>query len=122
MQSAGSILLERNVDFLRSLCGVKFVSLTILFAMTLCSLPALASAPKQTDPTVKGKGRAAAIASARVVKPFTMIASAQAATKSQNYGLTVLRRTTHRDCSNLLGVETEQGTAESCELRLIELQ
>ena len=122
MQSTGSILLERNVVFLRSLCRAKFVPLAILFAMVLGGLPALASEENQTNPSVKGNSRATAVASARVVKPFTMMATAQAATKSPNYGLTILRRTTRRDCSDLLGVEADRGIVGSCELQLIELQ
>ncbi len=122
MQSTGSILVERNVVFLRSLCCAKFVPLAILSVLALTGLPALASEAKQTDPIVKGNGRATVVASARVLKPFTMIATAQAAAKPYDNTLTVLRRTTHRDCTNLTGVEADHGIAESCELHLIELQ
>ena len=122
MQSTGSILLERNVVFLRSLCCAKIVTLSIISALAVGGLPALASEAKQTDPTVKGNSRATAVASARVVKPFTMMATAQAATKTNDNTLTVLRRTTHRDCSKLIGAEADRGAAEPCELHLIELQ
>ncbi len=122
MQSTGSILLGRNVAFLRTLCCAKIVPLAILSVLALGGLPALASEANQTDPTVKGSGRATVVARATVLQPFTMIATAQATVKPYDNTLTVLRRTTRRDCSNLTGAEPDRGTAASCELHLIELQ
>tara|TARA_R110000824_G_scaffold48175_14_gene136292 strand:+ start:2009 stop:2386 length:378 start_codon:yes stop_codon:yes gene_type:complete len=125
MPSIGPIFWKTKSVFSRPFCCAKIVPLAILFVVAGSILPALASeAPEsnQSGRTVNARGHATAVASARVVKPFSMISAVQAATKSHDYGITVLPRTTVRDCSVLLGADANLGTAASCELRLIELQ
>lgn len=98
--------------------------LAILFVVTSSILPALASeAPESShESSLNAGGDATAVSRARVIKPFSMIATAQAATKSHDGGISVSSRTTMRPCSALLGADSDRGVAELCELRLIELQ
>ncbi|WP_417594850.1 hypothetical protein [Parasphingorhabdus sp.] len=124
MQSVGLISVEVKVVFLRLFCCVKIVPLAILFAVTNSILPASASEapePKHVQ-TPNGSGEATAVSRVRVIKPFSMIATAQAATKSHDDGISVLRRTVTRSCSAMLPADPNRGVAEACELRLVELQ
>lgn len=124
MQSVGLISLEVKVVFLRLFCCVKIVPLAILFVVTNNILPALASEVPEPNhvQTPNGSGGATAVSRVRIIKPFSMIATAQAATKSHNDGISVLRRTVTRPCSAMVHADPNRGVAEACELRLIELQ
>ena len=125
MQSVGSKMVTMNSGFARSVdCGT-IALLSLATALTLNSPPALASEMSDSGPADRAglaAGRATAVASARVIQPFAMTATAKAATGRQDDGITVSRRTTTRDCSLLYGVDAAPRPGTSCELRLIELQ
>lgn len=67
-----------------------------------------------------------AIASATVVHPFSMSASASAASEPNADEIIFSTRTAIRDCAELLGASSHTGSAkaetELCELHLIEFQ
>lgn len=130
MQWTGAILRNGKTDFSRSFDCVKIVlpiilTLAILISMTLNILPALASEAREPDhagTTAMVGSHAAVVARARIVNPFRMSLDAQNSGSSKGYGMTVSRRTTHRDCSALLGADSDRDVGASCELRLIELE
>ncbi|MEH6660071.1 MAG: hypothetical protein V7679_00360 [Parasphingorhabdus sp.] len=122
MQLVGTILWKVKTDYSRLLRCSSIVLLSILAVMTIIILPALASEAFATDPTASPQhGRATAVASARVIKPFAMTPRVQNETKAQVSAITVTRRTTFRNCEILLGADANSGSGEACELRLIEL-
>lgn len=122
MQLVGTILWKVTTDYSRLLRYSSIMPLTILALMIIIILPALASEAFATDPTAAPQnGRATAVASVQVLKPFTMTPTVQGGTNAQVSAITVSRRTTFRDCEILLGADAKRGPGESCELRLIEL-
>jgi len=91
--------------------------------MLISILPALDSEAFATDPTARtANGRVTAVASAQVIKPYTMTSSAQPGINAHDSAITVSRRTTFRSCETLLGATANQANETSCELRLVELQ
>lgn len=123
MQSGAIISWKADTDNFRSFVCSSIVPLAILSVMIISILPALASQAFATNPVQQNpNGRATAVASAKVIKPFTMNAMTQAESVTPDSVLTVLRRTTLRSCETLLGKGATQVAERSCELRLIELQ
>lgn len=122
MQAVGTILWKVKTDCFGLFRYSSIVPLSILIVMIIGILPALASEAFATDPTAGSKnGRVTAVASAQVIKPFTMNSMVRGATNAQDSAITVSRRTTFRNCEILLGADANRSSDESCELRLIEL-
>ncbi len=123
MQAVGTILWKAKTDYFVPFRCSSIVPLSILSVMIFAILAALASEAFATDPAARTpNGRATAVATAQVINPFTMTSAAQTGTNMHDSAMTMLRRTTYRDCESLLGADANQTTAASCELRLIELQ
>ncbi len=111
-----------KTDFSRLFRSSELLSLSILAIMILIILPALASEAFATDPASGPQtGRATAVASARVVKPFTMTSVMQDTPDSANAAIMVSHSTSFRNCEILLGADAGRSPGESCELRLVEL-
>lgn len=123
MQLVGTILWKVKTDYSRLFRYSSIVPLFILVVMIIIILPALASEAFATDPAAGPQnGRATAVASAQIIKPFSMKAMVQGRTNSLDSGVIVSRSTTFRNCEILLGADANRGSEESCELHLIELQ
>ena len=123
MQSVGFASLNRKADHFRSVLYSSMAPLSILSVMIIGILPALKSEAFATGTTARTpNARATAVASARVVKPFTMDATVQAGVNAHGSEITLLRSTSIRSCQSLLGAENRQVPGASCELRLVEMQ
>lgn len=123
MQSTGTILWKMKPDHSRFFWCFCILSLALLIVTTIGIVPALASEGSTTAPTGRSiNGRITAVASARVVSRFSMTSKAQAGASSDPAGITIYRRTTHRNCETLIGSDYDQDADAICELRLIELQ
>jgi hypothetical protein len=125
MQSMDIILPDEAIGLSRSVGCATSATLCAIFAMTPGILPASASETprsQQAGSLASANGRGVAVASARVLKPFSMQSTVRTANGMDDYDTSVSRRSSFRDCSVLLGLEANSGTAETCELRLTELQ
>lgn len=123
MQSVGSGSWNGKADYFRTVLYSSMASLPILSVMIIGILPALKSEAFATGPAGQApSGRATAVASARVIKPFTMDTLAASRPGTGDSATAVLRRTTIRSCASLLGANVPHGAEANCELRLIELQ
>ncbi|NRD90092.1 hypothetical protein C8024_12405 [Sphingopyxis sp. BSNA05] len=100
----------------------SLVPLSILAVMIVIILPALASEAFATDPAAEPQNaNATAVATARIVKPFTMTSGAQGGTEARNSEIAVSHSTTYHSCEILLGADDISSPAQSCELHLVEL-
>lgn len=123
MQSVGLVFWKIKSDDFRSFGHSSLATASILCVMIAIILPALASEAFATDPAGRtSNGRATAVASAQVIKPFTLKPIIQAGNGTSESAITVLRRTTLRSCAALLGNDDRQAATGTCELRLTELQ
>jgi len=123
MQSIGLASWNRKADYFRSIICSSIVPLPILIIMIIGISPALKSEAFATGTAGQvPQGRATAVASAQIVKPFTMDSGAQAGNDADSSAITGLRRTTIRSCASILGKDSNQVARASCELRLIEMQ
>jgi len=120
MQSIGLASWNRKADYFRSIICSCIVPLPIVI---IGISPALKSEAFATGTAGQApQGRATAVASAQIVKPFTMDSGAQAGNDADSSAITGLRRTTIRSCASILGKDSNQVARASCELRLIEMQ
>lgn len=123
MQSVGITLRNVKTDYFGACRCSTIVSLAILAVMIVSILPALASEAFATDPAAQtANGRATAVASAQIIKPYTMDSTTPPGTTAPDSAITVSHSTTYRSCETLLGTDSTQVSGASCELRLIELQ
>lgn len=123
MQSVGTILWDVKTDYVRSFRCSTIIALSFLSAIAISILPALAREASETGPSGRSPGgNVTAVASANVIKSFTMNSKALAGTGPNEYEASVSRRTALRSCDLLLGADSDQASGASCELRLMELQ
>lgn len=123
MQSVGTILMRAKTEYFRSLHHSLIVPILILTSLLIFLLPALASEAFATDPPQQtSPGAATAVASARVITPYTMNSGTPADALTRHSALTVEERISVRDCNTLFDTRTYGDAKASCELRLTELQ